>query len=585
MTGSGGGGAGDGGTRRSSDSAAVRHKERSDFNRAFLRNRMVSLLPSASHRLGATTGHLAKVTQSVRVVVLGSRVNALLLGAAVLPWVGEEDDGVAFCCALLCLVPLAERMGYLTEQLCRHTSDAAAGLINATLGNATEVLVSLYGLQGGLYRVVQLALLGSILSNLLLVLGLSCFVGGLRWKRQTFKVVSGAVPSSLLLLSVMSLVLPAALKMSGQEDDREDELNFSRFVAVVLIMMYVAFLIFQLRTHAEEYEDPRSDDEACRSGNGGGSGESPSPPPLPAAAAARFQHTGLRSQSTPLCARGAGGVAAAAADLEGGSVDDGASGGGAAMVGGGGVRGSPLSQVSQHSGAHAHGHAQLQATSSAEAEGPGGVVDSGVAVDVPLSPTPAGGGGAVGGSNGAYALGKWESVLWLCLNTYMVSYVGEKLVGSIDGFTKQFKINSVFASAVIIPVMGNAAEHSAAVFFAYKNRMDVSMGITLGSATQIALCVTPIAVLSGWAMGRPLSLFFHGFETAALMASALIVTSILHSGTTNWLVGFLLLCSYLIVAFGFWVHELENLSASKGLPEGGGKMNRLHGYRHTFAPL
>ena len=142
------------------------------------------------------------------------------------------------------------------------------------------------------------------------------------------------------------------------------------------------------------------------------------------------------------------------------------------------------------------------------------------------------------------------------------------MVGSIEGFTKQMKINSVFVSAVIIPVMGNAAEHSAAVLFAYKNRMDISVGIAVGSATQIMLCVLPFAVICGYWMDKSLSLFFRGFETAALMASVIIVTSILHGGTTNWLIGFLLIGSYLIVCCGFWVHEMEDLAVAKGLPEG-----------------
>ena len=244
------------------------HANASLAQRALFGTRVASYAAKVQKLSPPHAFNIRTVAESFQCVVLGSKVNLLLMGLLLIPQL-PHNDGARFVTCLLSLIPLAERIGFVTEHLCRHTTDAVGGLINATFGNATEVLVSIYALQEGLYRVVQLALLGSILSNLLLVLGLSCFVGGLKWKVQSFKVVSGAVPSSLLLLSVLGLLLPAALKMSGQEDDREDEINFSRFVALILLAMYVAFLVFQLRTHAEEYEEQEgvkpifsSDDES-----------------------------------------------------------------------------------------------------------------------------------------------------------------------------------------------------------------------------------------------------------------------------------------------------------------------------------
>eukprot|EP01060_Flectonema_neradi_P028116 TRINITY_DN3782_c3_g1_i1.p1 TRINITY_DN3782_c3_g1~~TRINITY_DN3782_c3_g1_i1.p1 ORF type:complete len:296 (+),score=33.42 TRINITY_DN3782_c3_g1_i1:44-931(+) len=211
-------------------------------------------------RRGFSVEGAAVLKEGFRAVILGSYLNIGLLAAPVALWGGMFGlgDGLLFIFSLFAIIPCAERLSYVTEQLANHLGDTTGGLLNATFGNATEVLVAIFALQKGLYRVVQLSLLGSILSNLLLVLGISCFVGGLRWKVQTFKVVSGAVPSAMLLIAAMGFLLPAAMKMSGQEDDNTDEINFSRMVAVVLLIMYSGFLVFQLRTHTEEFEGEAS---------------------------------------------------------------------------------------------------------------------------------------------------------------------------------------------------------------------------------------------------------------------------------------------------------------------------------------
>eukprot|EP01062_Namystynia_karyoxenos_P013526 TRINITY_DN14879_c0_g1_i1.p1 TRINITY_DN14879_c0_g1~~TRINITY_DN14879_c0_g1_i1.p1 ORF type:complete len:465 (+),score=170.93 TRINITY_DN14879_c0_g1_i1:94-1395(+) len=391
--------------------------------------------------------------------VLSSRLNLLLLAAPVALWghLLEVGDSVVFVAALLGLIPCCERLGFVTELLAAHAGDTAGGILNAVFGNALELVVCWYALRQGLTRVVQLSLLGSILSNLLLVLGLSCFIGGLRWKVQTFKVVSGAVPTAMLNLATMGLLFPAVLRMSGQNDDSSDEVNFSRFAAAVMLFMYAGYLVFQLRTHSEEFEGadagraspPITDEHA-------GDCERPPPPPLQ------------------------------------------------------------------------------------EQEGADGALVS-----------------------------CWGCVAWLAAITVAVNKLCERLVGTLEGFTKHYGVNSVFVSAVLIPVVGNAAEHAAAMLFAYRNRMDICMSIAVGSSTHIALLVLPGCVLVAWGMGRQLTLFFNGFETAALFSSVLTVTALLHGGTSNWLVGLLLVGAYCIIACGFWVHELENLSAARGLPEGG----------------
>ena len=189
---------------------------------------------------------------SLPVVIFSSRLNILMLFSFVglfYYWVPTEMlkeyptlNTILFQSALIGLIPFAERLGFVTEQLAMHTNDTYGGLLNATFGNASELIFCCFALRNRLYRVVQLSLLGSILSNLLFVLGLSCFVGGLKYQVQTFTKVSGAVSSGMLMLASISLVLPAALKFSGQEDDATDEIYFSRFTAIIMLIMYFAYL-------------------------------------------------------------------------------------------------------------------------------------------------------------------------------------------------------------------------------------------------------------------------------------------------------------------------------------------------------
>ena len=133
-------------------------------------------------------------------------------------------------------------------------------------------------------------------------------------------------------------------------------------------------------------------------------------------------------------------------------------------------------------------------------------------------------------------------------------------MNTLEEFTTKHNISAVFVAAVILPLFGNAAEHAASIVFAYRNKMDICLGIAIGSSIQIALCVIPFCVLIGWATGRELSLFFDGFETASLFVAVVTVCFLLQGGTSNWLVGLLLVCVYAIVCMGFWIHKLETIN-------------------------
>ena len=161
----------------------------------------------------------------------------------------------------------------MTEQVAEHTNGTIGALLNATFGNAPELLIASAALRKGFYRVVQLAMLGSMLTNLLFVFGISCLIGGFRWQVQELRITSGNVNVGMLLLSTAGSFLPATLVLGGQlkhsssdggtatlssdgEDiPSEEELQFCRINAVIMIIMYGCYLIFQLGTHKEEFDE------------------------------------------------------------------------------------------------------------------------------------------------------------------------------------------------------------------------------------------------------------------------------------------------------------------------------------------
>jgi Ca2+:H+ antiporter len=164
----------------------------------------------------------------------------------------EWPDGLTFTLSILALAPLAERLGFVTEQLTIHTNDSIGGLLNATFGNATELIVALMALYRGLFRLVQLSMLGSILSNILLVLGSSFFLGGCKYQQQTFSKISSQMNATLLILSCMAILGPTIMTMSRTESKLE-EVGYSRATSVILFVMYFFFLYFQVRTFVHSF--------------------------------------------------------------------------------------------------------------------------------------------------------------------------------------------------------------------------------------------------------------------------------------------------------------------------------------------
>ncbi|KAI3737808.1 hypothetical protein L2E82_27821 [Cichorium intybus] len=372
---------------------------------------------------------------SVYVVLFKAKINVLLpFGPlAVLLHYTTGRHGWVFFFSLLGITPLAERLGYATEQLACYTGNTVGGLLNATFGNATEMIISIYALKNGMIRVVQQSLLGSILSNMLLVLGCAFFTGGIVHypKVQRFNQTAAIVSSGLLLMAVMGILFPAVLHFTHTEVHfGKSELALSRFSSCIMLVAYASYLFFQLKSHANLYDSIDEDRE--------NNGEEPE-----------------------------------------------------------------------------------------EEEAP--------------------------------EITMWEAIAWLTILTLWVSVLSGYLVDAIQGASDSWNMPVSFISVILLPIVGNAAEHASAIMFAVKDKLDITLGVAIGSSTQISMFVIPFCVVVGWIMGQPMDLNFQLFETATLFITVLVVAFMLQEGTSNYFKGVMLILCYLIVAASFFVH-IDNKS-------------------------
>jgi len=360
--------------------------------------------------------------RSLYELLFTSQLNWLLLCtpfAFVAVW-SEWSDTLIFTLSLLAIAPFAERLSFVTEQLAMHTSETVGGLLNASFGNVTELIVSLQALYTGLYRIVQVSLLGSILSNLLLVLGTAFLVGGLRHPEQRFNRTAQTASFGLLLLTTMCLTFPMVLDVTHETMDDGSTLLISRLTSVAMLATYGAYLTFQLKTHTHIFEDDGGDDDE---------------------------------------------------DEEEERV-----------------------------------------------------------------------------------LGVSGAIFWLAVITVFIAYLSEFMVDAIKGAAEQLHVPDLFLGTIVIPIVGNAAEHAAAIIFAAKNKMELALGIAVGSATQIGLFVVPLCVAIAWAADRPLSMNFHPFETVTLLLTVLLVGTLIMTGESHWLAGTVLMVAYIVISIGYFFH-------------------------------
>lgn len=376
----------------------------------------------------------ANVLQVTKMTLYSNYVNILLvfvpLGivAGAMGW----NPTTVFVLNFFAIVPLAAVLSFATEEISMKLGQTMGGLLNATFGNAVELIVSIVALKNGEIRIVQSSMLGSILSNILLVLGCCFLAGGIHNSRtgtaagieQDFNSTVASTMSSLMAVAAASLIIPATLYAAlskSQQNTDDNILILSHGTAIILLILYVLYLVFQLRTH-----------------------------------------TGLF-------------------DAEEQAEED-----------------------------------------TAESEEP--------------------------------HMGPWAAAGVLIVVTIVVAVCAEYLVDSIDSLVETAHISKTFIGLILLPIVGNAAEHVTAVVVALKDKMDLAMGVAIGSSMQIALLVTPFLVILGWIIDQPMTLHFETFETVVFFLSVLVVTYVIQDGKSNFLEGAMLLGLYLIIALAFLVY-------------------------------
>ncbi|PKA47087.1 Vacuolar cation/proton exchanger 1a [Apostasia shenzhenica] len=375
-------------------------------------------------------GILRNVLANLQEIFLGTKL-FVLFPAVPLAIIAQScgfGRAWVFALSLLGLTPLAERVSFLTEQIAFYTGPTVGGLLNATCGNATELIIALFALHKGKIDVVKHSLIGSILSNLLLVLGTSLFCGGLvnLRKEQSYDRKQADVNTSLLLLGALCHVLPLLFRyaVNGSEHNASysPAVLLSRVCSIVMLAAYIAYLFFQLKTHRQLFESQEEDDDN----------------------------------------------------------------------------------------------------------------DDVVAQDEAVVGFPC-------------------ALAWLVGMTVVIAVLSEYVVGTIEAASESWGISVSFISIILLPIVGNAAEHAGAIIFALRNKLDITLGVSLGSATQISMFVVPLSVIVAWIIGIQMDLDFKLLETGSLVLSILLVSSALQDGSSHYLKGFVLLLAYLVIGACFFV--------------------------------
>jgi len=531
---------------------------------------------------------------------------------------GIFGEALCFFCSGVALIPCAERLSFVTEQVAQHTNGTIGALLNATFGNAPELLISTAALRAGFYRVVQLAMLGSMLTNLLFVFGMSCFLGGMRWQVQELRITSGNVSVGMLLVATAGSLLPAALALSGEmrsdhdEDEHEgvpsySELAFCRINAVVMMLMYLCYLLFQLGTHKEEFDEeenivetpdhlllmtphytsrhgrrdkkrakrnlfclryfrgggvsvPSSSSHELLSTRGSGDSQHQQQTPHPAAnsSAIEMTRTARRRNNRAGSADGS--------SMDGDDSSDISSLNSSSLNGDEhswtGSRSVPTPHKRKATPILSNGGASSDSLELNRCKSHSSDDNGLVAEDAPFLADESGSSNIHNliSADPEPVMSLRVGIIWLFIITLCISAMSDILVDTIDGFAYRCHLSEVFTSMVIVPFFSNVAEQVSAVIFAYRNEMDLCVGVTVGSAIQIATFVLPGCVLIGMAVDRSMTLYFRGYETACLFLSVFCVAAVLQGGTTNWLVGLTLIGIYTMIAAGFWFHEYEDLS-------------------------
>src|SRR5579883_3096164 len=371
--------------------------------------------------------------------------------AIVLDWVGANPI-LVFLASALAIVPLARLMGDATEALVESLGPTAGGLLNATLGNAPEIIIAVFALHRGLIHVVKASITGSIVGNLLFGLGASMFAGGLTVRYQTFDSRVAHMNGALLTLASFGLIVPATYRigpLAGPHTGREISLEIS----VILFLIYLASLVFTLVTQK------------------------------------------------PVV-----GKAGVEADKE----NPGAAGSRGDELQGPGRTGVTLATATTRSGRESVAGEEKVGWSRNKALGILAAVAIGLAI------------------------------------------MSEILTGAIEPAATSMGLTPLFAGVFVLAPVGNGAELLNAVRFARKDKMDLSIGITVGASTQVALLVAPLLVFAGWFLGQDMNLLFSPYEMWAVIMAVFITRTLIYDGESSWLEGLMLIGIYFMLGFGFF---------------------------------
>ncbi|OAX33116.1 calcium/proton exchanger [Rhizopogon vinicolor AM-OR11-026] len=428
---------------------------------------------------------------SMKAIVFASWLNVLLVFIPIswaINFALPDQHTLIFIFTFLAIMPLAKLLAFATDELSLRVGQTLAGLLNATLGNAVELIVSIIALSKCQLSIVQSSLVGSVLSNLLLVLGMCFFAGGLRFSEQGFGQTAAQLNSSLLTISVIAVLIPGAFHMALQGQAQYDEvtvddkiLKTSHGVALILLFIYASYLVFQLFSHKTLCDDDNEEMQPTK----GYEGENPFR--LYGRSGRKNMADGEMVSSPSLAHEEEGATTASVSRAEGGMLDV------------------------------EHGGPEIEALEQPQMS---------VAV-----------------------------CIWLLIVvTVLVAVTAEFLVDSIDGLTATGSISKEFVGVILLPIVGNAAEHVTAVTSSVKDKLTLSLSVAVGSSIQIALFVIPFIVTLGWIMNKPLTLLFDPLESIVMFLSVITVNYVVQDGKSNWLEGMILMCLYLIVAVTFWYY-------------------------------
>ncbi|KAJ7170346.1 calcium/proton exchanger [Mycena crocata] len=378
----------------------------------------------------------------------------------VLHWTLPTQYTLIFITGFIAIIPLAKLLAFATDDLSLRMGQALAGFTNATLGNVVELIVAIIALKECELGIVQSSLIGSILSNLLLVLGMCCFVGGINYSEQGFASGASQLNSSLLMLTAVTVVLPGIYDMTQKAVNPDivqaQILKFSHGLAFIMLVIYAGLLWFQLFSHNAMYQDDSPDIAKSTAYN---------------------RNRDIKSSGTTLIELG---------NMphvdEPRSID--------------GAEGAPTEPAPEEE----------------ELETP--------------------------------KMNKWVCALLLAAVTVLVAFTAEFLVGSINGLTASGAITKEFVGIILLPIVGNAAEHASAVSGASKDKMTLAMNVAVGSSIQIGLFVIPLTVIVGWGLGTPMTLLFDPYEAICLVLAVFVVNYVCQDGKSNWLEGMILMCLY-----------------------------------------